>query len=92
MNNNKSIADVIDLLINTAVEQNLYIDYIAIGSKLMLKLSEELSLLADPENSMGLIIKSISMYRETSIRETEVESITIKYLLSQEPWISLDNE
>lgn len=87
---NKSIIKIIDMLIDQAENADLYIEYIALGSRLMSKLAEEISILIDPENSKGLLIKSLSTYREVFIRETEVESVNVKYLFNREEWIPLN--
>lgn len=87
---NKSIIKIIDMLIDQAENADLYIKYIALGPRLMSKLAEEISILIDPENLKGLLIKSLSTYRQIFIRESEVESVTVKYLLNQEEWTPLN--
>lgn len=89
MNENKSVIKIIDLLIDQAEHNDLYIDYIAVGPSIMVQLAEELSVLVDPQNEKGLLIKSLSAYKDVSIREIEIESITVKYLLNKEEWVPL---
>ncbi len=81
MSKNKTVVEYLDLLINQAEEIGLYIEYIAVGPSLMKTLSEEISASLD-----GLLIKSLAKYRDISLRETEVDSIIVKYLVDKAVW------
>ena len=89
INENRDIIKTLDSLIDHAEKLDMYIEYVALGSRLMKKLAGEMSMLVDPEMTHGILIGSLSAYRDTALREVEVESITVKYLFNQEEWEQL---
>lgn len=89
MDKNISIIKTIDSIISHADRLGMYIEYIAMGTKLMRTFAQELSVLVDRETNHSFLIASVSSYGDTAIREVETESITVKYLFNQEDWIPL---
>ena len=84
-----SVIKTIDTLIETAASLGVEIEYISIGPKIMKMFSEELTgFVAEPDE--GISFNAVSKYRDISVRLTEVNGLTVKYIVDEQFWGELN--
>ena len=90
MDANRSVAKLLDGIIDNAIHLDLYIQYISLDTTLMRSLAQEITLEIDRDGSLGIEIESLSAYKDRPLKVVEVRGITARYLINQEDFIPLN--
>ena len=83
------ITTAIDSFIANAENLGVEIEYIAMGPKVMKRFAEELTIITGSDND-GIDFTSVAKYREIPIRETQVNDLTVKYIVTPSFWGELN--